>query len=719
MEIKYKMPGNWSPRKYLIILVSCQLAFIGSFTWSQMAADGYSAAIREFVALSYLLFVPGNMIVRLILRSRLGAFEEALFSVGLSVSFLMFLAFAIDLILPTIGEMKPISENSLMASIMATNCVLLGLIFLREKNEGSLVSESNCLRISTNAVLFLISVIALSVTGALIITEMGNNLLALVVLLLICVAPIFITYFKTPGSLFPLSLYVLALALLFQKSFVSEHLTGWDVHVEYYYSHAVVVNGFWSPGIPSNTGSILSTCMFAPAFSIVSDIPLVSMFKIVYPIMFAIVPLCVYHLFRQYFNPTIAYLSVLLMMFTFVFTQVMIDLPRQEIGELFMGLLMVLMLGKGTLNHQRRGLALAFAASIIVSHYALSYLMIFLLLIAWVIARTRTRNSNKKVPVSKWFIGFYAVLVIIWYAIVGRSSVFDSVVRLGSTITARISSDFLTRESSQVVYLATTISNPMHEVTKYLHLVVQLLVVLGIFAHFLTKRHLEKAVMFESFALACFVLLVAGEVLPYFASSMNFMRIYQIALLGIAPFFFIGVRHLVRLTKRRNAEADAAKIGAFFLVFFLLFNSGFVYELTGEPAYISVDAKMDFPRFHDSEVVAAEWLSGERSDGYSLYADEYRWLLLFSLGMNVSTPSGTNTSSLGRTDLPFPPQADSYIFLGWENTQHERIVLTNYSVPTSPILVSVDLRNSTVFGVIEESSLIYSDGYAETYYYLI
>jgi uncharacterized membrane protein len=66
----------------------------------------------------------------------------------------------------------------------------------------------------------------------------------------------------------------------------------------------------------------------------------------------------------------------------FVFYTEMVSLARQEVAELFLVLILLSMIDRGISRQQRSVLLLTFTASLIVSHYGLSYIFMLLLLIA-------------------------------------------------------------------------------------------------------------------------------------------------------------------------------------------------------------------------------------------------------------------------------------------------------------------------------------------------
>src|SRR5207249_11266556 len=83
-------------------------------------------------------------------------------------------------------------------------------------------------------------------------------------------------------------------------------------------------------------------------------------------------------------------------------------------------------------------------------------------------------------------------------------------------------------------------SSPLHVVSKYVQLLTQFLIPIG-FAAVLIGRSKEKfTTTYLGLSTANLILLIAGVAIPFFASSLNASRLYQLALVFMAPFFVIG-----------------------------------------------------------------------------------------------------------------------------------------------------------------------------------
>jgi uncharacterized membrane protein len=101
-------------------------------------------------------------------------------------------------------------------------------------------------------------------------------------------------------------------------------------------------------------------------------------------------------------------------------------------------------------------------------------------------------------------------------------------------------------------------------------------------------------------------------------------------------------------------------------------------------------------------MLSAEWLSDNRNKEMRVYVDDYRWLLPFSLGINTTSVTGSQG--------PFPPNADSYFYLGKENVVNNNMVFTNWTIRASLVLESKPISETEASSVLAASDRIFDNG---------
>jgi len=97
-------------KNLLIVIFSLQLAFLGLVGLEKLGLE--IPILRQAVGFIYLTFVPGFLIFKILQINNRNIIESLLYSVGLSLSFLMWTGALINFLYPLIGISKPISEIS-------------------------------------------------------------------------------------------------------------------------------------------------------------------------------------------------------------------------------------------------------------------------------------------------------------------------------------------------------------------------------------------------------------------------------------------------------------------------------------------------------------------------------------------------------------------------------------------------------------------------------
>ena len=720
--------NDWEIKKFLKAIFALQLAMWGCVGLDAMGL--YIPIIRQLVAFVYLTFVPGIIILRILKLHKLSNIETILYTVGLSIATLMFTGFLINMVYPVFGISGPISILPLMITISVVVFASCILCYLRDKDfsNPSFIEIKNVL---SPPILFLCLIPLLSIFGTYFVNFYHSNILLMFLIIIIAIIVILIVFDKfIPKNLYPLAIFAIALALLYHWSLISQYLIGWDIQHEYYLANLVVTNLRWDPSIPYMTNGMLSITMLAPIFSAITDIGLIWVFKIAYPLLFSLVPLGLYRVFQKQTDEKIAFLSVFFFMSIFTFYTEILALARQQIAELFLVLLILLTINKDFNKTKRSLMFVVFAFSLVVSHYGLSYIYMFCLISAWLIlifmekstiARLKdvffsrfikekfvdntflpkTKNRTITLPL----VLIFTVLALTWYMYISSSSSFNSIVFIGSHITNTIFIEFLNPQAVQGMGIAVSKTvSPIHEMAKYIHLTTLFFILIGVLTLFLKhdgKIKFRKE--YIAFSYISLIICFAGISVPHFSSVLNTTRLYHIISIILAPFCVIGGVAFLRVISRpfRSSWADKSiktsfKILSLFLSIFLLFNTGFIYEvLQDSPTSISLDStnKVDFPKFNDMEVLGAKWLNDMKVNKF-VYADRYRMLLLGSFEWEDARVTPVNISKIPR---------DSYIYLGTLNVMKE--IMVDY---TNKYTNSENITNS--------GNKIYASGGTSVYY---
>jgi len=756
-------------RSLLVLIVSLLLVFLGSIAFDCL---GFSIPIlRQFTGFLLLTLVPGILILRILQIHNLDAVETLVYAVGISLSTLMFTGFFINLAFPFFGIIRPLSLWPLAATVSILVIVLCFLTWVRDRN--STVSWITLREVLSPPVLVLSLLPLGAVFGTYLVNFYHINSLLMILLVIISLVPVVIACsWLIPEKYYSYAVISIAIALLYHMSLISMYLWGWDIHVENYLANTVIQNGFWDFTTSGNCNAMLSIEMLAPIYSNLCSMSLTWVFKIIYPLLFALVPLGLYSVFQKQTNDKVAFLSCFFFMSIFTFYTEMLALARQQIAELFLVLLVLLMINKNLDRTKRSFLFIVFGISLAISHYGLSYIYMFCLVSAWLIlvsgenqaiqkmmsgiysvfgSKTKSTAGNPvhlKVDrsISSIFALIFITFTIAWYIYVSNSSAFITIVQIGGQIAGSIFAEFLNPEAAQgldIILLGTV--SPLHSVTKYLHLLAQFFILVGVTIMVLRRKEMKFEREYEAFVLLNFALCIFGIALPYFASSWNTTRLYQITLIFLAPFCVIGgivvfemvteaitacwmnksvriLRGVCTFSARRVSlpgSLEMAPLLAVFLAIFLLLNSGWAYEvakdhpssiaLSQESSKNSKDIEVKANLYNslnvfEQDVFGVLWFnrSVDQEVGTEVYVDYLCSHPLCGYGM---TPlyyhrllSNTTTKIGG----------GAFVFLGYPNVVEDVAMERSEGLPIfNTTELSPFLRNITK---------IYTNGGSEIYY---
>jgi uncharacterized membrane protein len=689
---------------------------------------GFDISIaRQVFCFLYLTFVPGFLILK-VLKFQSKKVDVFLFSVGLSVASLMFLALIMGELASIFGYSTPLSVTPLVVTISGFTLAVLFIGCRQdfwESDNSSFLSLLNRERIPFKAV-FLILLPALSIVGA-----MSDNVFLLLAMI-VGVALLYGVSISSRASvrLYVLIIFMISLALLFHTTFISKYLVGWDIHLENYVFKTTESEGSWSsPGVGVYTDvarfeSVLSITVL-PTIYTNEEI----LFKIIYPFIFALVPLALYRVYESQMNKKFALLSVFFFMSASesFFGAEPLSLARQMIGELFLVLSILLIVDKKIPTQKKRILFLIFGAAIVVSHYALSYFYIVLIFFTFIFMRKWREPSSSKELVGAVSVLLLFAMTFTWYLYVS-----DAPLMKLSADVRRIYYNFVTdilnprARSPQLTTLTSVPSNIVSTIHRIVFYVQNIFIFIGVAELFLKKKKSEFDPRYRFMAILCMLIMLLCLAIPNLATSFQLTRFYAITIIFLAPFFCFGgiaVFNLIKnLAKQSVSQSKmfsylshrnlGIKMVSFVLILSFLFSVGFIDHITGTyPESLSLDKDrriisndigirtgsytMYIP---DQDVSSAIWLSQHISGATRVYADEdAKYFVLLSYGLI--------------------PLNQTYPLLAYATTRQTRYAYLASVNIKERLIVNPSMTNLTdVVPALDFSNKIYSNGASEIYY---
>lgn len=658
--------NDWDNKTFFWAFQALQLAFVGVVCLDLI---GYYIPIaREVLAFIYLTFLPGILVLKALRLHDLGTIETALYSVGLSLAVLMITGLFANTAYPLLGYARPFSFEILFLTIVGVVQVLLYLALTRDREHAGASHAGLEVSVPPPAAPFLALLPFFAIVGTYIRNEYHMVTLLFLLLVLIAVIGLAVGFDRLiPASCYPLAVYTIALSLLYHTSLISEYIWGYDIHHELHLANNVLMPGIWDMTIPYNTNAMLSVVMLVPTYSLICDLDPVWVFKILYPLLFALVPLGLYRAIEKQTNSKIGFFSVFFFVSFFTFYTEMISLARQQIAELFLALTVLAMVDKSMDRGRRTFLMVTFGFAMIVSHYGLSYIYLFSLIPAWLLLilpdylpsgilerlrgmagalvrdplapqETASRSGLRTLVLP--YILVFAVLTYLWYSTVAEGTAFATIAGIGDKIISTLFAESFNPATVQGMHILTSQSvTPLHSLAKIVHIATQGLIAVGLFATLTRRDRWRIEPEYLAVSLVFFLINIAGIAVPFFASSLNTSRLYHITLILLAPFAIIGGIALYETVAGRIRAATALPLmgtafqalSAFFVVF-LLFNTGLIYQVTDDsPTSMALETSGDKPVFNGKEVQGARWLLSEGNER-PIYVDGTRWWLL--LGFN-------------------------------------------------------------------------------------
>jgi len=696
MKLEYHIKLNdLSIKKLLAMVVSLQIAL-----WAVMGLSALGVSIpivQPLIGFVYLTFVPGILILTALRLRNLDIVETTLYAVGLSVTVVLGIGLVESIVFNALNIIKPFSFLAVTSSVSFVVLLLCVIAYFRNithpkplfntkmpaalapitKREAILSTFADTPKVIVESrpesmirnithpkplfntkmpaalapTLFLCIIPFLAVFSTYLVNAYNVDAGQVLLWVLLCVVVLLIAFDKViPSKLYPLAVFVIALSLLFQITLISAWITGADIQSEWFLANTVLNTGVWNPSLLSTYNGMLSVVALAPIYSLISSLNLVWVFKIVYPVVFALVPVGLYQILRRQLNDKVAFLSCFFFVSFAPFYVQMTTLARQEIAELFFVLLILLLVSKEMDRRIQSALFLVFGLSLIVSHYGLFFIAVFFIFLMWlVLTVARVGGSNLSLPYLRTKTGIHkdeqiatpspssppiSVVTIVsvsvlfiastaWYFYTSQGTVTQQVVLLGSHIVGSISNLFSPTYSEAANVVAQgPVPGILHSINAYVNYLNVFFMVAGVcLVVFLKKLRFKLEFSYVALTTIALGFLVASAAVPYLGAALDWTRVYQITLFFLAPFLvigFISIGETAGVTIRKVASklgfdnsvlvsrSRLTRLLAIYLVFFMLLSTGVLFALTSGYQNIELSNQVDGLYSHQT-IVGATW----------------------------------------------------------------------------------------------------------------
>ena len=489
-------------------------------------------------------------------------------------------------------------------------------------------------------------------------------------------------------------------------------------NLEFYVYKITAMSGHWTflssttfTDQTVNYDSMLSITILPTFFSSVLNINGELVFKILYQIVFSLVPLTLYRVYERYIPKLVSLAS----MFFFVSGVLVfygispISLDRQIIGSFFLVISIFVLLNDKIPVKARKGLLFAFGIALLVSHYSLMYIYLALILLIYITFKIKHIPNN--VLTGKLII-IILITSLVWYSI--SITPLASLINFFSILIFRFIPDLFNHSALTTQNFVSSSSNIINSLSIAIFLIPNFFVALGIIYLVLKPKKNHFDLIFRLITFFGAAILVLSFAIPNFAPSLNLDRFYGISLLFVAPCFPLGVIFFFKFCKkifrlRKTYSIISKMIVCVLLVSFLFAQTGFLNRIMEQPPLLrSVDLdrvavsndtqiQLSFYRSYiqQSDISSALWLSKNMPPNSVVYADNvarFRSLISYGLINTYQIEDLVNNTYL---------QQDGFIYLGQLNVKYG-IISTNS--------VHGFYKTSEISKNLDQSNLIYSNG---------
>ena len=674
--------------------------------------------LRQLSGFIYVAFVPGLLLLYIFKLHQVSLTVKILLSVGLSASFFLIFGLAFNAVSLAVGFEKPLATVPLLIAFGAITMILLVIAFFRNRT-NPLTFTPPSFSIRDKLVLIIPALFPLlAVVGTRFMNMSDNNALLITLFTLIIAYVIFLAFYHRhiSESVFPVVIFLISISLLLIYLVRNTHITGADVHAEYYLFRLTSEANHWEIWAREILDSCLVVSMLPALYQSIIQTNPEYLYRIMYTFFFSMSPLAVYVISRKYIGAYPALLASFFFMSQLIFVQNTGD-ARNWIASFFFTLVIMVIIDGQISIILKKSLFLIFSTCIVLSHYSTSYIFAIFLIGVWIIVklldifRKRMKSAGGQSDsftkkdkqlirhhppwITLGMIFSIIVIVFLWYSQLTGESFSYGVRFIGDTF-ERLHSFFIMESRTSLVSsaLGNTIVDDPSRIPKIIELVFSwltiVLIATGVLAiigrrlpallsFFKAKKffnNLEENFDYEYLAfilVACSMILITVLV-PYISQGYDLMRVYFMMMVILAPLFVVGGMVLTRLIRIRWVFLLVLVA----LVPYFLSTTGITYQVLGAPKVANLSSQSlgyDLYYVHEQDVAAAKWLGNNFPEGSKIYSFGQGQYILMSQGGLLRNEAGGDLYRAYLASL----EINGYIFLIFPNVVKDKVAIPGYT----------------------------------------
>ena len=670
---------------------------------------------RQISSVIFLGFLPGWLIIRLLKLDNLDTTSKFVLTVGLSQVFVIFFGLIVNQISLYFGYLHPLNENVL--TITFSLALIFMAVILNFIGKWPKISLPKMHLSVIDIVILLFSAVLplLSIVGTILMNFSDNNILLMVLLSFIALLIIIVIAKSDQLSpfIYPFIILMIGLSLTLMWGFRSNHIVGVDAHHEYLLMQMTAQAQHWQIFEKSTLDSCLSISLLPTIYNVFLNINPEYLFKVFYPVLFSISPVVLYVIYKQYVGRLYAFIASAFFM-SFMNFQTTTMHARTNTAILFVALALLALFHEKIHPVTGKAFFVLFLTATIVSHYSTTYVLFFVLLIAFIgsaiykfILQENSLRKRHRYRVTGVSTILFFALIFIWYSYVIEVP-FNSGVRF---ISATIQSlhDFFVLESRNTVPAAFGVGLAQKQLPHHIEFVFNwltiILMLIGVYACCLKEslmrklksvKNLDKDYLFLS--ISSVSILVIAVLFPMISVGYAIDRIYIQMLVIVSLFIVIGT---ISIIKFLNIKINPKWVLLLILIPYFWGQTSFTYQIMGAPRSMVLSTQnnqYDLYYVLDSESHACSWLNKYFADreGSITYADFGGIDRLLSQG-------------------PSPKRGNLTAVENEEITGEDYIYLRNYNIANNKLWYKRDYNYNEYKDKLINKSLVYSTATSAIY----
>lgn len=747
VDAHFNFLNDWPLRRFLILGMAT-VVFLLLFALCREMYEG--ALMNEPIGLllvPLVIFVPGAAVLRILRIHAIGFTKSAIYSLGLGIMIVMIVGGALNILHYTGPITEPLTVWPITLSFTAVMIILLWATYYRDRDFVNLLSRPKVGFETLLTWAFAIILPLVVVLGTSVADYNGDRTMIFYALIVICAAPLIILCRSTKN--YEVMVFSLSLSLMLHRGLMTNYLMGYDVFSEYYSALTTATQGYWDVFYEFGANTAMSMTTLAPMLANLTSIHMVELIKMVYPFLFSFTGLAIYKIVQCQLGARPAMAASFLFIGYQAFFALMMQLAKQQMAEVFLLMFFLCVTDLALPRKHRRFFAIVALFGIVVSHYALAYIAIGLVigLVAlhtlwhFVTCTKEWVGTSGRQPVHRWFIDMvrswyhdqrrnqiisidiallFLAIFYFWFSVTASGMMLQYGENVSQYVGPPTGGGLLLYQMDSIEFILIDYGDVLHNIEKYLVVLSQAICIIGVLFTLLRFKRFEEPKLSRDFVLlgALAALIIVGcYTIPRFSFSFYFARFFHVGYIFLSGFFVIGLYALVNFYRRkeRNVSGIVTRlrkdrvtltVATLFLVLFLLFNTGFTYGIGGGSSNsFALNSKASWSHYSDADVLSAKWVGSTDHHGNTpITVDWHRFPIFAGEGVTIQILEYQWTEN----------QTDVLLYLSTWNVQQHWVLSSNYNgsskqsyTPLSEILSQVDNRTEVVYTTGGQAMVLY------------